>query len=111
MASETRRAFLVFRSDARATRWPWVVAVVLLYAVFWVSFDPASFGWHGIAVMATLLMTLFIQRSEHRDTQAIHAKLDELLRVHGDAQNQLANLDDKEPEQVEKFREEARGKL
>jgi low affinity Fe/Cu permease len=25
-------------------------------------------------------MTLFIQRAEHRDTQAIHAKLDELLR-------------------------------
>jgi hypothetical protein len=24
-------------------------------------------------------MTLFIQRAEHRDTQAIHAKLDELL--------------------------------
>ncbi len=25
-------------------------------------------------------MTLFIQRAEHRDTQAIHAKLDELLQ-------------------------------
>jgi low affinity Fe/Cu permease len=28
-------------------------------------------------------MTLFIQRAEHRDTQAIHAKSDELLRVEG----------------------------
>jgi len=27
-------------------------------------------------------MTLFVQRSEHRDTQAIQAKLDELLRTH-----------------------------
>ena len=53
-------------------------------------------------------MTLFIQRSEHRDTQAIHAKLDELLRVHGDAQNHLTELDRKEPEQVEKYRSEAR---
>jgi low affinity Fe/Cu permease len=26
-------------------------------------------------------MTLFIQRAEHRDTQAIQAKLDELLRA------------------------------
>jgi low affinity Fe/Cu permease len=48
--------------------------------VAWLVFEPASFGWHGAAIVATLLMTLFIQRSEHRDTQAIHAKLDELLR-------------------------------
>jgi low affinity Fe/Cu permease len=53
-------------------------------------------------------MTLFIQRSEHRDTQAIHAKLDELLRAHGDARNRLTTLDDKEPEQVEAFRDKTR---
>lgn len=43
-------------------------------------------------------MALFIQRSEHGDTQAVHAKLDELLRVNGDARNKLATLDDREPE-------------
>jgi low affinity Fe/Cu permease len=64
--------------------------------------------WHGIASLATLFMTLFIQRSEHRDTQAIHAKLDELLRVNGDARNQLTRLDDREPEQVEAFRNKVR---
>jgi low affinity Fe/Cu permease len=37
-------------------------------------------GEYAIATLATWMMTLFIQRSEHRDTQAIHAKLDELLR-------------------------------
>lgn len=86
---------------------PWVVGVVLLYTVLWLVFDPGSFGWHGVAVIATLLMTLFIQRSEHRDTQAIHAKLDELLRANGEARNQLTRLDDKEPEQVEAFRSKA----
>ena len=88
---------------------PWVVGVVLLYAVLWLIFDPLSFGWHGVAIIATLLMTLFIQRSEHRDTQAIHAKLDELLRVNGDAQNHLTTLDEKEPEQVEAFRSKTKG--
>jgi low affinity Fe/Cu permease len=53
-------------------------------------------------------MTLFIQRSEHRDTQAIHAKLDELLRVNGDARNELTNLDKRQPEQIEAFRDKAR---
>jgi hypothetical protein len=37
-------------------------------------FDPSSFDWHAIATMATWFMTLIIQRAEHRDTQAIHAK-------------------------------------
>jgi low affinity Fe/Cu permease len=35
-------------------------------------------------------MTLIIQRAEHRDTQAIHAKLDELLRAEGGARNELS---------------------
>jgi low affinity Fe/Cu permease len=87
---------------------PWVVGIVLLYVVLWLIFDPGGFGWHGVATTATLLMTLFIQRSEHRDTQAVHAKLDELLRANGEAGNQVADLDDKEPEQVEEFRSKAR---
>lgn len=87
---------------------PWAVGAVLVYAALWFVFEPGGFGWHGVATIATLLMTLFIQRSEHRDTQAIHAKLDELLRVNDDARDQLATLDDREPEQVEAFRNTAR---
>jgi len=87
---------------------PWATGAVCLYALLWVIFAPDQFGWHGLATIATLLMTLFIQRSEHRDTQAIHAKLDELLRANDEAKNQLTNLDQKEPEQVEKYRAEAR---
>ncbi|WFU46120.1 low affinity iron permease family protein (plasmid) [Bradyrhizobium sp. CB82] len=49
-------------------------------------------------------MTLVIQRAEHRDTQAIHAKLDELLKVHGDASNSLMTVDDKHAEEVERER-------
>ena len=53
-------------------------------------------------------MTLFIQRAQHRDTQAIHAKLDELLRAVGDARNELTELDEDEPEEIEEFREQER---
>jgi low affinity Fe/Cu permease len=49
-------------------------------------------------------MTLFIQRAEHRDTQAIHAKLDELLRAEGQARDELTGLDDEEPEEIEAHR-------
>ena len=50
-----------------------------VYIGLWLIFDRESFNWQAVASIATLLMTLFIQRSEHRDTQAIHAKLDDLL--------------------------------
>jgi low affinity Fe/Cu permease len=53
-------------------------------------------------------MTLFIQRAEHRDTQAIHAKRDELLKAEGQARTELAKLDDKEPEAIEEHRVEER---
>jgi low affinity Fe/Cu permease len=49
-------------------------------------------------------MTLFIQRATHRDTQAIQAKLDELIRVDAGARNELTQLDQKEPEDIERHR-------
>jgi low affinity Fe/Cu permease len=49
-------------------------------------------------------MTLLIQRAEHRDTQAIHAKLDELLNADHVARNSLKKVDQKEPEEIEQLR-------
>lgn len=89
------------------TAHPLAFGIVLLYAALWIVFEPDSFNWHGAATLATWLMTLVIQRAEHRDTQALHAKLDELIRVSGGAQNHLAGLDDDEPENIEKHRAEA----
>ena len=51
-------------------------------------------------------MTLFIQRAGHRDTQAIQAKLDELLRSDRSASNELTDIDRKEPEEIERERDE-----
>ena len=52
--------------------------------------------------------TLLIQRAEHRDTQAIHAKLDELLSADQRARTAVAHVDDKEPEEIERFRKQER---
>ena len=54
-----------------------------------------------------LFMTLLIQRAEHRDTQAIHAKLDELLRANHGARSELTRLDEEEPELIERHRADA----
>jgi low affinity Fe/Cu permease len=55
-------------------------------------------------------MTVFIQRAERRDTQAIHAKLDELLRAEGQARNELTTLDEREPEEIIEHRDRERGR-
>lgn len=39
---------------------------------------------------------------------AIQSKLDELLKVNHDAGNAVTRIDDKEPEEIEQFREEQR---
>jgi low affinity Fe/Cu permease len=50
-------------------------------------------------------MTLVIQRAEHRDTQALQAKLDELLRSTASARNDLTQIDQMEPEEIEEARQ------
>ena len=90
---------------------PTAFIIFVCYIGAWLISDPRSFNWHAVATVATLLMTLFIQRAEHRDTQAIYAKLDELLRAEGEGAQRIgAQLDDEEPEVIEQHRSEERRK-
>jgi low affinity Fe/Cu permease len=84
---------------------PAAFLVVLAYTGAWLVFEPETFDWHGVATIATWTMTLFIQRAEHRDTQAIHAKLDELLKAQEGASDRLKDVDEEEPEEIEEVRE------
>ncbi len=86
---------------------PAAFGFVIVYALLWVIFDSESFNFHGAIALVRLWMTLFIQRSEHRDTQAIQAKLDELLRTQSNA-HRITRLDDQEPEEIEEHRAKAR---
>ena len=79
---------------------PAAFLVVVGYVGVWLLLSPKTFDWQAVATVATWFMTLLIQRAEHRDTQAIHAKLDELLRVEESARSELARLDEEEPEAI-----------
>ena len=92
-----------------STTHPAAFAVVAAYAAAWLFFSPDTFGWAAIATLATWLMTLFINRTEHRDTQAIHAKIDELLRTQGKARAELTTLDERDVEDIEEHRRRHRG--
>jgi hypothetical protein len=61
------------------------------YALLWLTFDRTTFDWNAIATLAVWIMTLFIQRTNRRDSLALHAKLDELLRVDRQARSELSS--------------------
>ena len=84
---------------------PAAFAVVVVYALAWLVFDRERFDFNAIATLIVWVMTLFISRSNRRDTLAIHAKLDELLRSDENADAELATLDEKEPEAIVKHRD------
>jgi low affinity Fe/Cu permease len=103
-------------TEPNKTRWttnvgqgeghPAAFLVVLFYAVLWLAFSPATFEWNAVAMLAVFAMTLLIQRANRRDNLALHAKLDELLRVDSDARSELTQLDEQEPEAIERHRDE-----
>ena len=86
-----------------ATSRPAAFFVFLAYGACWLVLG-SGLEWHSVATLATWGMTLLIQRAEHRDTQAIHAKLDELLKAVGDADADLMDVDKKDAEEVEQER-------
>jgi low affinity Fe/Cu permease len=86
---------------------PAAFGILLLYATLWFAFDRATLDWHAFATLATWFMTLIIQRAEDRDTQALQAKLDELLRASRSADSELAKIDELEPEEIKRFRDDS----
>jgi low affinity Fe/Cu permease len=87
---------------------PSAFGILIVYALLWFIFDRDTLDWHAVATLSVWFMTLLIQRAEHRDTQALQAKLDELLHAHGRADNALTKIDEKEPEDIVRHRTEAR---
>lgn len=87
---------------------PTAFAIFLAYAAAWIIFARETLDWHAVATLATWAMTLFIQRAEHRDTQAIHAKLDELLAADRNADTDVGRIDQMEPERIEEMRAQDR---
>ena len=63
-------------------------------------------------------MVFLIQNTQNRDAEAIHVKLDELIRANQTAHNALLDLEELEEEEIDRIREDyeklaakARGEL
>jgi low affinity Fe/Cu permease len=95
--------------------------LILVWAVTGPLFDFSD-TWQlvintGTTIM-TFLMVFLIQNTQYRDSEAIHIKLDELIRSTQSAQNELLDLEEMDDEDLDRIRadyeklaERARNKL
>lgn len=79
--------------------------LVIAFTAIWYLVERHSLDWHGIATLVTLIIALLIHRATHRDAQAVQAKLDALIRAVPPASDALADIDKKEPEEIQRHRD------
>ena len=100
---------------ARATGHPAAFLAAVGVILVWAATGPV-FGfddtWQLVintgTTIVTFLMVFLIQNTQNRDTEAIHVKLDELIRATKGARNALIDLEELEDEKLEAFREKYR---
>ncbi len=96
---------LIFRKIAHRTSVivgsPFAFICAGLIIIVWAITGPYfqfSDTWQLIintgTTILTFLMVFLIQNTQNRDAKAIHLKLDELIRSHKQARNQLVDLED-----------------
>jgi low affinity Fe/Cu permease len=105
---------------AAAVGSPWAFVLAVGMVVTWMVTGPQfaySDTWQLVintgTTIVTFLMVFLIQHTQNRDTQAVHLKLDELIRGVQGARNSLIdleNLSDKELEVLQQQFENLRKK-
>ncbi len=99
-------AKLTAHATGRPTAFMTAAVVVLLWAVTGPLFHYSD-TWQLVintgTTVVTFLMVFLIQNTQNRDSQAIHVKLDELIRSIGSASNTVIDLDTLTDEELEKL--------
>lgn len=99
------------RKTARAAGQPVVFALAGGVIVLWLLAGPIfgfSDTWQLIintgTTIVTFLMVFLIQNTQNRDSEAMHIKIDELIRSIEGAHNALLNLEDLGEKELDKIR-------
>jgi low affinity Fe/Cu permease len=92
---------------------PFLIAIFVIVA--WIATGPVfgfSDTWQLVintgTTIITFLMVFLIQNTQNRDAQAIHLKLDELLRAVQAARTELVDVEDTSEEEMDELQAEFR---
>ena len=103
----------VANATAHAVGKPITFVLCCAIVIAWALSGPVfgfSDTWQLIintgTTIVTFLMVFLIQNTQNRDSEAIHLKLDELIRATHSARTRLVDLEDLSDEQLEALREE-----
>ena len=118
MASRPSRSSRFTRfanSAARATGRPMTFVLALAIVVVWAITGPIfgfSDTWQLIintgTTIVTFLMVFLIQNTQNRDSEAMHVKMDELIRALEGAHNALLDLEELDEKTLDTIRERYR---
>jgi len=107
----TSRFGRLARLTAHAMGQPPAFGTALAIIILWAISGPIfgfSDTWQLIintgTTIITFLMVFIIQNTQNRDAEAMHIKLDELIRAMDQAQNALLNLEELEEDDLERIR-------
>src|SRR4029077_16502076 len=79
------------------------VLLVVIWAVsrpLWDNFDTWQLGINTATTIVTFLMVFLIQRTQNKDSQAIHLKLNELVAAMQGASNRMINVEGLTEEEI-----------
>jgi low affinity Fe/Cu permease len=103
----TRFSKLVARVTGQPVSFGLAVLVILVWAITGPIFQWSD-TWQLIVntgtTIVTFLMVFLIQSTQNRDAEAVHIKLDELLRVTPGAHNVLLDLEEMEEADLARLR-------
>ncbi len=107
-SSFTRFARWTAHTTGRPCTFVAALVVIFAWAVTGPLFDYSD-TWQLVintgTTIVTFLMVFLIQATQNRDSQALHVKLDELIRAVKGARNSMLNLDDLSDEELERVHE------
>lgn len=99
------------KATSRATGRPAAFSLAVLILLVWAVTGPLfgfSDTWQLVVntgtTIVTFLMVFLIQNTQNRDSEALHLKLDELIRTTRQADNSLLDLEELEEEDLDKLR-------